>query len=73
MGINKNHILKLLERHPEGLSITMITRLLGSSKITVSKYIHELLGEEKIHQRVEGKVKLHYLKKNWEELMKKGG
>jgi len=58
----KKKILLFLEEHPEGLSISEIANLSHFHRHTITKYIHELIGEEKIHQRDLGTVKLHYLK-----------
>ncbi|MEM0242939.1 MAG: helix-turn-helix domain-containing protein [Candidatus Aenigmatarchaeota archaeon] len=55
-------IIELLRKHPEGLTIQQISNELGFSRITVAKYLHELLGAEIIYQRKVGKAKLCYLK-----------
>jgi len=59
----KEQIIKLLRKHPEGLTIQQIANSIGKSRITVTKYIHELLGANIIYQRKVGKAKLCYLRK----------
>ena len=58
----KKKILNLLKKHPEGLTIQKISDSLESSRITATKYIHELIGEGKIYQRKVGIAKLCYSK-----------
>jgi len=53
--------LLILEEHPEGLSISEIAKLARFNRHTIAKYIHELIGAEKIYQRDLGTIKLHYL------------
>lgn len=57
----KDDILKLLQKHPEGLTITNVSNLLGINYMTVSKYLAvlEALGEIQ-HMRV-GMAKLFKL------------
>lgn len=57
----KERIIKVLSKHPEGLSIAEISQLIDADRHTVAKYIHELIGGEKIYQRDLGTIKLHYL------------
>lgn len=76
-------IIDLLRIHPEGLTIQQIANELGYSRITIAKYLHELLGAEIVYQRKVGKAKLCYLKQKFaqkvtdeeilEELRKKLG
>lgn len=58
-------IIDLLRKHPEGLTIQQISDELGYSRITIAKYLHELLGAEIIYQRKVGKAKLCYLKQKF--------
>ena len=58
----KEDILKILKKHPEGLSIVEIEKILGVSKHTTTRYIYQLFGEGLIHQREVGTAKLCYLK-----------
>ena len=55
-------IIKLLKEHPEGLTTVDISRMLGSHRHTITKYIYQLVGEDLIHQRKVGSAKLCYLK-----------
>ncbi|HLC39881.1 MAG TPA: helix-turn-helix domain-containing protein [archaeon] len=57
----KERIEEILAKHPEGLSIAEISRLLGAHRHTVTKYIQFLMGAGVIYQRDLGTVKLHYL------------
>lgn len=65
----KQIILDLLEDYPHGLSLTDIRRELKDkglkSRLTVTKYVHELIGEKKVKIRKIGQVKLVYLPKYW--------
>lgn len=62
-------IVKILEEHPEGLSITEIAEILKLHRHTTIKYIYQLIGANIISQRKVGPVKLCYLK---ESLVKNG-
>ncbi len=57
----KKKILTLLEEHPEGLPILDIAKFSDLHRHTITKYVYELIGENKIYQRNLGPVKLHYL------------
>jgi len=71
MNVNlKKNILDLLEKHPEGLTLQKISALLGVNRITVTKYVHELMGEGKIIQRRISIAKLCYLKDKYIEMVK---
>ncbi|MEM5879200.1 MAG: helix-turn-helix domain-containing protein [Candidatus Aenigmatarchaeota archaeon] len=54
----KEAIRKLLGKHPEGLLITEIARATKMNRLTVAKYIHELIGEGRVVQRKLGKARL---------------
>jgi DNA-binding IclR family transcriptional regulator len=56
-------IVELLSKHPEGLTTVDIARELGMHRHTVTKYIYQLVGSKKIHQRQVGPAKLCYLSK----------
>ncbi len=58
-------IIELLKKHPEGLTIQQMSDMLGLSRLTVTKYLHELLGAEIVTQRKVGKAKLTYLKQQF--------
>lgn len=57
----KERIKKVLLKHPEGLHILGIARLVGAHRHTVTKYIHELIGAGVIYQRDFGTIKICYL------------
>lgn len=58
----KNEIIEILRKHPDGLTIVEIEKILKVSKHTAVKYIYQLVGEGLIHQREVGTAKLCYLK-----------
>jgi len=58
----KQAILKVLERSPEGLLLVEIAKEVGMNRLSINKYIHELMGEDKIYQRKLGRVRLCILK-----------
>ena len=58
----KSRILKILKKHPRGLTILEISKEIGMSRHAVTKYIYHLLGEKKIRQREVGTAKLCYLR-----------
>ena len=58
-------ILEVLKMHPEGLTIQKISKLSGMSRLTATKYIHELLGAGVVYQRKVGVAKLCYLKERF--------
>lgn len=59
----KQAILKVLKRLPEGMLIVEIAKEVGMDRLTINKYIHELIGEDKIYQRKLGRVRLCILKR----------
>jgi len=58
----RKKIIEVLKKHPEGLTFQKIAKLTGMSRITATKYIHELLGAGVIYQRKVGVAKLCYLR-----------
>jgi len=58
----KERIIKVLKKHPEGLTTVEIAEEIGMSRHAVTKYIYQLLGEGLIFQREVGTAKLCYLK-----------
>ena len=71
----KGEIIKILETHPEGLTVQTLSDRIGVSRHTVIKYIFELKGSGIIYRRRVGSATLHYLKsllekfhKNFEEV-----
>jgi predicted transcriptional regulator len=65
-------IMDVLEKHPEGLTLHSVAKFSNMNRLTATKYIHELLGEGKLYQRMVGKAKLCYLKDKYMQLMKEG-
>ena len=55
-------IIDVLKMHPEGLTLQKISKLTGMSRLTATKYVHELLGAGVVYQRQVGVAKLCYLK-----------
>ena len=56
----KERIFEVIRRHPEGLTLQRISDLTKMSRITATKYVHELIGEGKVYQRRVGVAKLCY-------------
>ncbi|MEM7825671.1 MAG: hypothetical protein QW412_02325 [Candidatus Aenigmatarchaeota archaeon] len=67
---SKEIILKILKEHTEGLTIQNISKLAKMSRITATKYVHELIGEGKIIERKVGIARLLFLKEKFAELVK---
>ena len=71
----KEEIVRILETHPEGLTIQNLSDWIGVSRHTVIKYVFELKGSGIIYRRRVGSATLHYLRsllekfnKNFEEV-----
>jgi DNA-binding IclR family transcriptional regulator len=58
----RDRILKILKKHPEGLTVQDIARLADINRATASKYIFGLIVEGLAYQRKLGPAKLCYLK-----------
>ena len=58
----REKIIKILKKHPEGLTTVDIAKEIGMTRHSVTKYIYQLLGEGLIFQREIGTAKLCYLK-----------
>ena len=66
-------IVKLLSKHPEGLTFAQISREIGMHRNTVTKYLYELSGAGIINIRDMRTLKLCYLEpKAGSKLSKKG-
>ena len=59
---SREKIISILKKHPEGLTILNISKLIGANRTTVAKYIYGLIAEGLISQRKVGPAKLCYLK-----------
>ena len=59
----KELVINLLKKDNQGLTIVEISRILKTSRNTVSIVLAELKGANKIRIRPVGKAKLHY----WQE------
>ena len=66
----KKLIVEMLKKHPQGLTLHKIAILTKMSRLTATKYVHELMGEGKIYQRSVGMAKLCYLKEKFIRLVK---
>lgn len=71
----KEEIIRILETHPEGITIQSLSDWIGVSRHTVIKYVFELKGSGIIYRRRVGSATLHYLRsllekfnKNFEEI-----
>ncbi len=58
----KESVIEVLKEHPEGLTTVDISKYIGMTRHSVTKYIYQLLGEGTISQREVGTAKLCYLK-----------
>ena len=73
----KDKIFEILKKHPEGLTLQRISKITNMSRITATKYVHELIGEGRVYQRQVGVAKLCYVKErflnivNQEEVLEK--
>lgn len=54
----RERIIELLKQNREGLTILELSKALGMSRITVSKYVYGLIVENMIYQRKVGPAKL---------------
>ena len=59
----KEEIIKVLDKHPEGLTFSGIARMLNVHRHTLTKYIYEMKGAGVVFVRDLGTLKLCYLKK----------
>ncbi|MBI4021139.1 MAG: hypothetical protein HY369_02765 [Candidatus Aenigmarchaeota archaeon] len=59
----KQHIIKTITSHPEGLTIQDLAMIVGAHRQTVTKYVLFLEGAGIIVRRRVGSATLHYLKK----------
>lgn len=66
----KKTILKTLNEHPEGLTIQKVANLTKMSRLTATKYIHELIGEGKIRERKIGVARLLFSKERFIKTIK---
>ncbi|MBU5690232.1 MAG: HTH domain-containing protein [Candidatus Aenigmatarchaeota archaeon] len=70
MSDPKQQIIEILKKHPEGLTLQKIAQLTNMSRLTATKYVHELIGAGIIYQRKIGVAKLCYLKERYIKLVK---
>ncbi|MFH8080883.1 MAG: helix-turn-helix domain-containing protein [Candidatus Aenigmatarchaeota archaeon] len=66
----KQAIIEVLKKHPEGLTLQKIAQLTNMNRLTVTKYVHELIGAGMIYQRKVGVAKLCYLKEKYIKLVR---
>ena len=60
-------IIKILREHPEGLMLSEIAELTGMNRLTVTKYIHELMGRRSIFQKKVAAARVCYLREHYPE------
>ena len=58
----KQEIIRILEIHPEGLTVKALSNMIGVSRQTIIKYIFELKGSGVVYRRRVGSATLHYLR-----------
>ena len=61
----KEQIVKILRKHPEGLMLIEIAKLTGMNRLTVAKYIHELIGKRSVFQRRVAAARVCYLREHY--------
>jgi len=66
----KKQIIKTLSAHPEGLMLTEIAEITGMNRFTITKYIHELIGNGSVLQKEAAAARICYLKENLVKKMK---
>jgi len=66
----KKEVVKTLRVHPEGLTILDLSRIVGSHRQTITKYVLVLEATDVIHRRRVGSATLHYLKEQFVESVK---
>jgi len=60
----RERIIEILKKHPEGLTILELTKIMGMNRITISKYVYGLISEDLISQRRVGPAKICCLKED---------
>ena len=58
----KQEIIRILETHPEGLTLQALSNEIGISRQTLIKYVFELKGSGIVYRRRVGSATLHYLR-----------
>ena len=58
----EREIIKILKKHPEGLTIGEIGKLVGIARANVVKYLYRLAGAGVLNERCIGPAKLYSLK-----------
>ncbi len=58
-------IVEILRRNPDGLTIQQVAKLGKISRITATKFIHELLGEGKLREKRIGVYRILFLKERY--------
>lgn len=66
----KKKIIETVKKHPEGLTIQDLAKLLKVHRQTVTKYVLFLEGANVIYRRRIGSATLHYLKSQYESFHK---
>jgi predicted transcriptional regulator len=66
----KGLLLGILKDHPEGATIQRLSKLSNMSRITVTKYIHELIGEGRVMERKIGVARLMFSKEKYMEVVR---
>ena len=67
----KEKIVEIIKKHPEGLTATEISKILGLHRHTATKYILVLEAIDIVYRRRVGSATLHYIKKNYNGDVKK--
>jgi predicted DNA-binding transcriptional regulator YafY len=71
----REEIIRILETHPEGVTVQSLSDSIGVSRHTIIKYVFELKGSGVLYRRRVGSATLHYLRsllakfnKNFEDI-----
>ena len=67
----RERIIEVLRTHPEGLTLQKLSELVKMSRLTTTKYVHELIGAGIVYQRKVGVAKLCYLKNRYIRVVNK--
>jgi len=64
MIITDDAIIRLLKKHPNGMNIIEIAKSLKSNRMTVSKYLFNLLAMNRLSMAKKGQSKLYTVNNN---------
>lgn len=68
----KEKIVETVRKHPEGLTILELAKIIGAHRQTITKYVLVLEATEVIYRRRVGSATLHYLQEQFSRISKRG-